>query len=42
MNDQDDNGKQVGFALVFSLEEKEFIFQHIIQVEEEIAMLEFG
>jgi hypothetical protein len=37
-----DDSQQIGFALVFSMEEKDFIFQHILQIEEEIANLELG
>ncbi|CAD5218457.1 unnamed protein product [Bursaphelenchus okinawaensis] len=34
--------KQIGFALVFDAKERDFIFQHILQIEKEIIKLEFG
>lgn len=41
MNDTEET-KQIGFALAFPIEQKEFIFQHILQLEEEIGILELG
>ncbi|KAI6229127.1 FNIP-M domain-containing protein [Aphelenchoides fujianensis] len=45
VNDADDpltaaNSKQLGFALIFPMDEKHFLFQHILQMEEEVAHLE--
>ncbi|KAI6175300.1 hypothetical protein M3Y97_00673800 [Aphelenchoides bicaudatus] len=34
--------RQIGFALLFNLEQKDFMFQHIFQIEEEIVNLEMG
>ncbi|KAI6180823.1 hypothetical protein M3Y98_00762700 [Aphelenchoides besseyi] len=35
-----DDTKQLGFALIFPMDEKDFIFQHILQIEEEVNQLE--
>ncbi|CAD5225766.1 unnamed protein product [Bursaphelenchus xylophilus] len=42
VNDSNDDQKQIGFALIFDAKERDFLFQHILQIEREILKLETG
>ncbi|CAD5225511.1 unnamed protein product [Bursaphelenchus xylophilus] len=42
VNENIDDLKQIGFALIFDAKERDFLFQHILQIEREIVKLETG